>query len=99
MTDMYLRFQDQAEALEAIATATASTVEDIPAVGDAGGNRWEFYAGIPPGEPTEQTDPETGEPVIMPKPGIWVVGRWRGTDPVPALLASYSVEPWGQIIG
>ncbi|TRL35478.1 hypothetical protein [Rhizobium straminoryzae] len=106
--DVFLRFENAAAALAVAEQITRRyapelppewTLTELPVDGGFGGNRFDIIIGQPPLQLTGSADPESGEPVMVPQPGLWIVGRWRGPDPLPEELRPHSVEPWGQIIG
>ena len=90
-TDLYLKFPDEATAL-AVATAIVKAgnpdlpeewaATSFPADGSVGSNRYDIAMGIPPMQETGETDPETGDPIMEPMPGFYLIGRWRGGDPI-----------------
>lgn len=74
-------------------------VTSLPPDGSLFGCYYNIQAAPPPVEDSGEVDDE-GNPVMVPVPGYYVIGLWRGPEEsVPPALAAFFVEPWGAEFG
>lgn len=74
-------------------------VETLPPDGVLGGSYYNIQPAPPPVEPSGEVD-EEGNQIMVPMPGFYVIGLWRGPEEsVPAALSAFFVEPWGAEFG
>lgn len=112
MQRIYCKFPDEATALVVAAQLAVAANPDLAVDPETGEPREHVVEALPPDgylggvyycianvpapvEDSGEVDDE-GNPVMVPLPGFYVIGLWRGPEEtVPGALAAFFVEPWG----
>lgn len=77
-------------------TPIEHTVEALPPDGYLAGTYYNIQHVPSPTVPSDDIDPETGEPVLVPVDGYFVIGLWRGpAETIPPALSAFMVDPFG----
>lgn len=116
MIRIYCKFPDEATALTLAAQLAVANnpslavdpetgnpvdyvVTALPPDGRLGPVYYNIQPAPPPVEDSGDVDDE-GNPIMVPVPGYYVIGLWRGPEEsVPEALAAFFVEPWGAEFG